>query len=313
MLWSMALVALLGLVAGLAAFRLITRPLRTLTEAVRGLETQGMSWLPQARPLLRQAARSGGEIALLGQSFERLAQRTQEQWQALRNQDQQRRELFANLSHDLRTPLTSLHGYLETLRMKSEVLEPQEQRRYLDIALEQSRKVGRLAQEMFELARLEYGVVKPEMEQFFLTDLLQDVFQKFELAVEAKHQCLVADIAPGLPPITADLAMMERVLMNLIDNAVRAAPEGGEITVELQSHAQGGIEVTVRDTGPGISAALQEHLFERPAFTGYAAAQGARSGGFGLMIVHRILQLHESTIRLMSRPGAGAVFRFVLR
>lgn len=312
-LWSMTLVALLGLMAGLAAFRLITRPLRTLTEAVRGLETHGMSWLPQARPLLKQAARSGGEIALLGQSFERLAQRTQEQWQALRNQDQQRRELFANLSHDLRTPLTSLHGYLETLRMKSEVLEPQEQRRYLDIALEQSRKVGRLAQEMFELARLEYGVVKPEMEQFFLTDLLQDVFQKFELAVESKHQRLVADIAPGLPPITADLAMMERVLMNLIDNAVRAAPEGGEITVELQPHAQGGIEVTVRDTGPGISAALQEHLFERPAFTGYAAAQGARSGGFGLMIVHRILQLHESTIRLMSRPGAGAVFRFVLR
>lgn len=313
MLWSMTLVALLGLMAGLAAFRLITRPLRTLTEAVRGLETHGMSWLPQARPLLKQAARSGGEIALLGQSFERLAQRTQEQWQALRNQDQQRRELFANLSHDLRTPLTSLHGYLETLRMKSEVLEPQEQRRYLDIALEQSRKVGRLAQEMFELARLEYGVVKPEMEQFFLADLLQDVFQKFELAAEAKHQRLVADIAPGLPPITADLAMMERVLMNLIDNAVRVAPEGGEITVELQPHAQGGIEVTVRDTGPGISAALQEYLFERPAFTGYAAAQGARSGGFGLMIVHRILQLHESTIRLMSQPGAGAVFRFVLR
>lgn len=313
MLWSMTLVALLGLMAGLAAFRLITRPLRTLTEAVRGLETHGMSWLPQARPLLKQAACSGGEIALLGQSFERLAQRTQEQWQALRNQDQQRRELFANLSHDLRTPLTSLHGYLETLRMKSEVLEPQEQRRYLDIALEQSRKVGRLAQEMFELARLEYGVVKPEMEQFFLADLLQDVFQKFELAAEAKHQRLVADIAPGLPPITADLAMMERVLMNLIDNAVRVAPEGGEITVELQPHAQGGIEVTVRDTGPGISAALQEHLFERPAFTGYAAAQGARSGGFGLMIVYRILQLHESTIRLMSQPGAGAVFRFVLR
>lgn len=313
MLWSMTLVALLGLMAGLEAFRLITRPLRTLTEAVRGLETHGMSWLPQARPLLKQAARSGGEIALLGQSFERLAQRTQEQWQALRNQDQQRRELFANLSHDLRTPLTSLHGYLETLRMKSEVLEPQEQRRYLDIALEQSRKVGRLAQEMFELARLEYGVVKPEMEQFFLADLLQDVFQKFELAAEAKHQRLVADIAPGLPPITADLAMMERVLMNLIDNAVRVAPEGGEITVELQPHAQGGIEVTVRDTGPGISAALQEHLFERPAFTGYAAAQGARSGGFGLMIVYRILQLHESTIRLMSQPGAGAVFRFVLR
>ncbi|MBV8249648.1 MAG: HAMP domain-containing histidine kinase [Comamonas sp.] len=313
MLWSMALVALLGLVAGLTAFRLITRPLRILTEAVRGLETHGMSWLPQARPLLKQATRGGGEIALLSQSFERLVLRTEEQWEALRSQDQQRRELFANLSHDLRTPLTSLHGYLETLRLKSEVLEPQEQRRYLDIALEQSRKVGRLAQEMFELARLEYGVVKPEMEQFFLTDLLQDVFQKFELAVEAKQQSLAAEIAPGLPPITADLAMMERVLVNLIDNAVRAAPEHGKITVQLQPHAQGGIEVTVRDTGPGVASALQEHLFERPAFAGFAFGQGARSGGFGLMIVHRILQLHESTIRLIPQSDAGAAFRFVIR
>lgn len=312
MLRSMALVALLGMVAGLAAFRLIIRPLRTLTQAVRGLETHGMSWLPQARPLLREAARGGSEIELLSQSFERLAQRTQEQWQALRNQDQQRRELFANLSHDLRTPLTSLHGYLETLRMKSEVLEPQEQCRYLDIALEQSRKVGRLAQEMFELARLEYGVVKPEMEQFFLADLLQDVFQKFELAVEAKKQRLMADIAPGLPPVTADLAMIERVLVNLIDNAIRATAEGGAITVQLQPHGQGCTEVMVRDTGPGISSELQAYLFERPVFTG-TLGQEARSGGFGLMIVHRILQLHKSTIRLMSQPGAGAVFRFVLR
>jgi signal transduction histidine kinase len=103
------------------------------------------------------------------------------------------------------------------------------------------------------------------------------------------------------------------VLVNLIDNAVRAAPQGGEITVQLQPHAPGGIEVTVRDTGPGVSAAMQAHLFERPAFTGYAEAQGKHSGGFGLMIVHRILQLHQSTIRLMPPTGAGAAFRFVLR
>ncbi|MEN5179308.1 HAMP domain-containing sensor histidine kinase [Comamonas testosteroni] len=312
MLWSMALVALLGTVAGLAAFRLITRPLRALTDGVRGLEVKGLSWLPQARPLLHRAARGGGEMALLSQSFERLAERTEEQWQALRQQDEQRRELFANLSHDLRTPLTSLHGYLETLRMKSEVLAPHEQGRYLDIALEQSRKVGRLAQEMFELARLEYGVAKPDMEQFFLTDLLQDVFQKFELTVQAKQQRLMADIAPDLPPVTADLAMMERVLVNLIDNAVRATPTGGEITVGLQPHAAGGIEVTVRDTGPGVSSALKKHLFERPVAMD-AASPGARAGGFGLLIVHRILQLHASKIRLVPEAGSGAVFHFVLR
>jgi len=313
MLWSMGLVALLGLLAGLTAFHLITRPLRTLTEAVRGLEAHGMSWLPQARPLFRRAADSGSDLLLLSRSFEGLAQRIDEQWRALRDQDRLRRELFANLSHDLRTPLTSLHGYLETLRMKSDALDPRERQRYLDIALEQSRKVGRLAQEMFELARLEYGMVRPQMEPFFLTDLLQDVFQKFELAAEARKQRLVADIGSGLPQVMADLAMMERVLVNLIDNAVRATPVGGDITVRLRPHGGGGVEVTVCDTGPGIAPALAEHLFERPAFTGYAAAQETRSGGFGLMIVDRILQLHKSTIRLLPQPGAGAVFQFVLR
>ncbi len=313
MLWSMALVALLGLLAGLTAFHLITRPLRALTEAVSGLERHGMSWLPRARPLLGRAAHSGSDLALLSRSFEDLARRIDEQWQALRDQDRQRRELFANLSHDLRTPLTSLHGYLETLRMKSDTLDPRERLRYLDIALEQSRKVGLLAQEMFELARLEYGIVRPQMEPFFLPDLLQDVFQKFELAAEARRQRLVADIAPGLPRVTADLAMIERVLVNLIDNAVRATPEGGEITVRLQPRGRDGIEVTVRDTGPGVSPVLAQHLFERPAFTGYAAAQETRSGGFGLMIVDRILRLHESTIRLLPQSGAGAVFQFVLR
>jgi signal transduction histidine kinase len=123
----------------------------------------------------------------------------------------------------------------------------------------------------------------------------------------------VADIGSGLPQVMADLAMMERVLVNLIDNAVRATPVGGDITVRLRPHGGGGVEVTVCDTGPGIAPALAEHLFERPAFTGYAAAQETRSGGFGLMIVDRILQLHKSTIRLLPQPGAGAVFQFVLR
>ncbi len=151
------------------------------------------------------------------------------------------------------------------------------------------------------------------MAPFFLSDLLQDVFQKFELAAEARGQRLVADIAPGLPRVTADLAMMERVLVNLIDNAVRAAPVGGDVTVRLTPRGRGGIEVTVRDTGPGIAPVLAEHLFERPVFTGYAAAQETRSGGFGLMIVDRILRLHESTIRLLPQSGAGAAFQFVLR
>jgi signal transduction histidine kinase len=305
----MAVVALLGLVAGLVAFRFITRPLRQLTRAVQDFEREGVAALGHT-PALEAVARGGDEIGVLGQSFVQMAQRIDAQWKELTAQDQQRRELFANISHDLRTPLTSLHGYLETLRMKADLLDADERRRYLDIALGQSRKVGRLAQELFELARLEYGVVQPEKERFALADLVQDVFQKFELAAEARRQRLVADIAPGLPVVNADLGMIERVLTNLLDNAIRHTPEGGEIVVRLLrgDASTAGVLVEIADTGPGIPRELQPVIFQRPAF----ASSGERGGGLGLMIVRRILQLHGSDIRLVPRPGAGAVFAFGL-
>jgi len=306
-LWSMALVALLGLLAGLAAFRLITRPLRDLTAAVRAFEHDGVAAFGSTTPALRRVARGSDEIATLGQSFVKMTQRIAEQWQALTAQDQQRRELFANISHDLRTPLTSLHGYLETLLMKADRLDSGEGRRYLEIALGQSRKVGRLAQELFELARLEYGVVKPDKERFALADLVQDVFQKFELAAQARRQRLVPQIDQGLPTVHADLGMIERVLTNLLDNAIRHTPEGGEITVRLARDGAG-VQVEVSDTGPGIPQDLQPVIFTRPAF----ASGGERGGGLGLMIVRRILQLHGSDIRLVPRAGRGAVFAFGL-
>ncbi|MEO5738279.1 MAG: HAMP domain-containing sensor histidine kinase, partial [Variovorax sp.] len=312
-LWSMALVTLLGLVAGLVAFRLITRPLRQLTGAVQRFERDGVAAIDSATPAFEQVARGDDEIATLGKAFQKMTLRIAEQWRELTAQDQQRRELFANISHDLRTPLTSLHGYLETLLMKADTLEPADRRRYLEIALGQSRKVGRLAQELFELARLEYGVVKPDKESFALADLVQDVFQKFELAAEARHQRLVPRIASGLPVVNADLGMIERVLTNLLDNAIRHTPEGGEIVVQLRPSVAGkagenGVQVEISDTGPGIPKELQPVLFTRPAFS----SSGGRSGGLGLMIVRRILQLHGSEIRLLPQPGKGAVFAFQL-
>ncbi|MEY8876140.1 MAG: ATP-binding protein [Leptothrix sp. (in: b-proteobacteria)] len=311
-LWSIALVTLLGLLAGLAAFRLITRPLRDLTAAVRAIDQAGVGAVGATPPALQRVADGQDEIAMLGQSFVQMTQRIAEQWQALTAHDQQRRELFANISHDLRTPLTSLHGYLETLLMKADTLSSHDGRRYLEIALSQSRKVGRLAQELFELARLEYGVVKPDKERFALADLVQDVFQKFELAAEARRQTLVPQIDPGLPAVHADLGMIERVLTNLLDNAIRHTPEGGEIAVRLArgepARGESGVLVEVSDTGPGIPLDLQPVLFTRPAF----ASGSERGGGLGLMIVRRILQLHGSDIRLLRQPGRGAVFAFAL-
>lgn len=310
-MWSMALVAALGLLAGLVALHWITRPLRELTAEVGRFEaSDGGKEPPELAPAAEGSARD--EIAQLRHAFAQMTRRIAEQWRALSAQDQQRREMVANISHDLRTPLTSLHGYLETLRLKDDTLPAPERRRYLDIAIGQSRKVGVLAQSLFELARLEHGGIKPSKEAFSLGELVQDVFQKFELAAEARRQRLVADIAPALPVVEADLGMIERVLTNLLDNAVRHTPDGGEITVRLRS-AGAGVEVTVSDSGPGVPEALQQSLFTRPAGRVGWRYGPEVAGGLGLLIVRRILQLHDSDIRLDEQPGSGAAFRFLLQ
>jgi len=219
-----------------------------------------------------------------------------------------RRDLVANISHDLRTPLTSLHGYLEMLRLKAASLSIEERQRYLDVALAQSAKVGRLAQELFELARLESGLVQPEMETFSLPDLVQDVLQKFELAAEARQQRLSVEIPPTLPGVRADLGMIERVLTNLLDNAIRHTPAGTEIVVSLRNQPDG-VQVEVSDTGPGIPEALRDGLFTRAS----RLLRGAPpSGGLGLIIVQRILQLHGGEVRLAAARGKGAAFLFTL-
>lgn len=305
-LWATGIVALLGLLMGLLAFRLITRPLWNLTEAVRGFDANG----ELAAALVKDPHGEGGdEIAVLRRAFAQMGRRIAEQWRELTRQDQQRRELVANLSHDLRTPLTSLHGYLETLRLKEDILGAVERRRYLDIALDQSAKVGRLAQELFDLARLESGLVRPEPEPFSLPDLVQDIVQKFELAAEARGQILTVDVTPGLPAAIADLGLIERALTNLIDNAIRHTPEGTRITIGLRPHS-GRVEVEVADTGPGVPAELRDGLFTRASVLRRDGHRG--SGGLGLVVVQRIVQLHGEAVSLAEVPGKGAVFRFAL-
>lgn len=305
-LMSIGLVALLCLIAGLAAFALITRPLRRLTDTVARFDIDGIPAAPPAS-LPVEKATNADEIDVLDAAFRQMQARLSTQWRSLTRQDQERRELVANISHDLRTPLASLHGYLETLSLKDATLTAEDRRRYLGIALDQSRKVGGLAQSLLELVRLEHGFVQPVLERFSLTDLVQDIFQKFELTAEARRVELKAVFAANVTTACADLGLIERVLTNLFDNALRHTPPGGEI--ELSLHAAGAfIEVTVSDSGPGIAADLREGLFLRP----FTLGGSRRDGGLGLSIVHRILQLHGRDIQLIDLPGRGATFRFSL-
>lgn len=304
--WLMGGLTVLTLSAGLMAFALITRRLRRLGREVQAFSTGGPETI-EAQPPTKDHAQD--EIGQLRQAFHHMAARIASQVGELKRQDQVRREMVANISHDLRTPLTSLQGYLETLSLKSGQVGEEEQARYLDVALRQSRKVSRLAQELFELAKLECEVTQPVKEAFALPDLVNDVLQKFELAARQKEVAMHVHIPDDLPPVLADLGMIERVLTNLLDNALRHTPAGGEVRLELHA-ADGSVQVQVADTGTGIPDNLRPQLFERPS--PLRDGTGRSSGGLGLLIVKRILSLHDSSIRLETHTGSGAAFSFAL-
>ena len=297
--WAIGLIATLCLLAGLAAFAWITRPLRRLTEAVERFDIDA--------PALPPPSGRNDEISALEATFTQMQVRLAEQLRALNRQEQDRRDLVANISHDLRTPLASLHGYLEVLAVKGERLSPQERQRYLATALEQSRKVGGLAQALLELVRLEHGFVKPVIEPFSPLDLVQDVLQKFELAAETRQVTLEARMPSSVPAVYADFGLIERVLTNLLDNALRHTPEHGRVTLQVEPAGER-VAFTVFDTGTGIPTELREGLFLRPFIIGGAR----RDGGLGLRIVYQILQLHGVEIELLDVPGQGATFRFGL-
>lgn len=307
MLTSFAIIALCGLIAGGIIWLRVTRPISRLTRNVNDPDSHSPQLIAALAAMPLPAADQRDEVAILERAFIALAQRISAQWECLAQQDHQRREFIATISHDLRTPLMSIQGYLETLSVKASSLSDEERSRYLQIALTQSEKVGMLAQQLFELARLEHGAVTPQRERFSLCDLVQDVVQKFELPMHERQQTLQVAIPATLPLVDADMSMVERVLTNLLDNAVRHTPPQGQITLRLWQETAL-VQVEISDSGPGVAAALKETLFERPAIT---SASRRENGGLGLMIVRRLLQLHQADIQLIDTP-VGACFRFYL-
>jgi signal transduction histidine kinase len=191
--------------------------------------------------------------------------------------------------------------------LKSAQLSDAERTQYLRTALSESQRLGRLAQELLELARLELGTVKPTLEAFSLVELAQDVLQKLALSAQSRKQQLVPDFGPGALAVQADIGMVERVLTNLLDNAIRHTPPGGKVTLSLWPEGEH-VKVEVADSGSGIPQSLRPGLFSR-AMQRLPSRDG---GGLGLAIVQQLLQLHGSDISLHDAQGGGARFSFLL-
>lgn len=224
----------------------------------------------------------------------------------------ERRELLANVSHDLRTPLASMQGYLELLLLRQGHLEEAEQRNYLQTAARQSERLGRLVGELFDLTELDAGTMRARCEDFELAELAQDVLHRFGVDAERRHVRLAAAPASAPLRVCADIALTERVLANLLDNALRHTPAGGAVTIEVGCDASRA-RLAVCDTGEGIGADELPRLFER-----YYSAErvaGPRSSGqagLGLAIAQRIVRLHGGELGVTSTPGAGTRVYFDL-
>lgn len=295
-----------ALTGGLVVFAMQTRRLRLLGTAMRRYAgNDGAGGQP-----VRYPGDSQDEIDVLGQQFNAMADKITSQLNELRQMDDIRREMVANISHDLRTPLTTMRGYLETLQLKHAELSIEEQQQYLQTALSHSQQLGRMVEELFELARLDSCESVVFSEPFSMCELVQDVTQKFQLRAREKSLQLNVSLNPDAPLVHGDIAMMQRVLENLLENGLRHTPAGGSINIGVDVDS-GNIVVRVSDTGCGIPAEDVPRIFER-FYQQDKHRSDSSSAGLGLAIVKRILELHGSIINVSSELERGTTFSFCL-
>jgi two-component system, OmpR family, sensor kinase len=292
------------------AWQQLTRPLRQLTRDLKAFRGDGDG----------QAQREpGDEIGLLRTAVQTMQQRIAQQFQRLDDSDRQRRELVSNISHDLRTPLSSIQGYVETVLVRGETMDAPTRANHLRTALRHVELLGARIADLFELSKLDAGRVEPRHETFCLAELLQDVVQNYQLTAQQRGVSLSLAAGSHLhAKVRADIAMIERVLQNLIDNALRYTAAGGTVVLAIENRGAF-MQISVSDTGRGIDVRHLPHIFERywratdadvgadPDVSGASA-----SSGLGLAIVKRILDLHGSAVRVQSEFRRGTRFEFLL-
>ncbi|MCG6968654.1 MAG: HAMP domain-containing histidine kinase [Gammaproteobacteria bacterium] len=301
---SLVIAMLFGLIMFSFTTRRITRLSNAMTAFVAGNDDPQPNRYP-ATPVIRD------EVDQLGSNFNRMAERIEQQMNELKQNDAKRRELIANVSHDLRTPLTSLHGYIETLLMKESQLSEEERRDYLKTAANHSQQLSRLIDELFELAKLDSVETLLNIEPFSLAELAQDVAHSFKLAADKNHITLKTEFGSNVPFAYGDIALIQRVLENLIENAMRHTPQGGEISLSLSAKNEN-IIVSISDTGCGIKKEDVPHIFDRFYRATKSRENGDFHSGLGLAIVKRIVSLHGSDIQADSELDKGTTFTFQL-
>ncbi|MFK7994838.1 MAG: sensor histidine kinase [Granulosicoccus sp.] len=324
LVWILSGVLVLAGVAGSVVFFSLTRRLRGLTRHVQAASTATQLLGPGSNlPIKTRQQRlfsTYDEIDELTAAYDNMAIKLQSQYQSLEKKDRIRRELIANISHDLRTPLTTLQGYLETVILKRGSLNESVEHRYLAIAHKNCKRLRRLVSELFELSKLDSEEYELDSEVFSLLELAHDALQDLTPQAEKRKITLtVNNRTRDDEPIdvNADIALVHRALENLLNNALRHAPSGGNISIDIVRINNERINIAVIDDGDGMAHHDAQLAFE-PRFRADTDSASKNDdeefghAGLGLAIVKSIVKLHGCDISLETKPGCGARFGFSL-
>lgn len=286
---------------GILAIWHLTRSLRKIIYAAKRFQEGDLDYR------IQNADKT--DLANVATTFNSMADTILSDIKKIKSIDLLRQELIANISHDLRTPLSVVQGYIETLHMKNDQLSVEEQQGYLKIISSGSERLSNLISQLFEYSKLESNQIQPLKEPFLISELANDIHRNYSILAQNKNIDLKLSMSDDIPLVFADISLVERAIQNLMDNAIKFTPENGKIVMKvkaLKTH----VEIVVQDSGPGIDKESQALIFERYRQT--KIGKEKEGSGLGLAIVKKIMDIHDSEITVLSNPNEGTEFSFEL-
>ncbi len=289
----------ISVVLELLALIIITKE---ITEPIRELETMTKQ-MAAGNFKVKIQSKSNDEIGKLVESYNAMAE-------ALNNLDTMRNDFIASISHELRTPMTSIRGFIDGIL--DDVIPPEKQEHYLRIVKDEITRMNTLVNDLLDVARLQSGKVKLDMAPCRLNELIQNTALKLEPIINEKEIQIITDLKAKNCDVYIDKPSIERVLINLIQNAVKFTEKGGSITLRTEPEDKEKVRVTVEDTGAGISEEELPFIFEKFYKVDKSRGLDKKGTGLGLSIVKNILSSHGQSIRAESTVGHGSRFIFTL-
>ena len=302
-IWGTAAILVYAALSGLILMAWVSRRIRKLSRGMDAFRGGDFS--------TRIESGAADEIGSLGRDFNSMADRLSALIDKLEQSSDFQRRLVANVSHDLRTPMAALRGYVETLSLSDGEMSDADRDRCMDRIIANVESLEDLIERLFELSRLDSGQQEFHHETFPLEELVVATLERCEGLAEKKGVRLTHTAADDLPLVWADPVRIGQVLQNLVANGIKFNNDGGEVTVAI-SASGGNVTINVRDTGVGIADDDLTHVFER-FFTGDRSRTGRGKGtGLGLAIAHSIVAGHGRELTVTSSDGNGADFIFSL-